>query len=72
MRVTETRGAPSGIRRRRACRNSLCNGRLTTMEVAVNFYDRLSGGMVMVPRERLRQMAALLADALQEQVGVST
>jgi hypothetical protein len=71
-RVSETRAAPSGVRRRRACLSTACDGRVTTLEVPLYVGDRLTGGVVMVPREQLRRMAALLAGILQEQVGTDT
>lgn len=68
MRVTETRAAPCGIRRRRACVHLTCPGRLTTMEIVVPERQAIND-YVLVSREKLLAVASHLADVLQEQVG---
>jgi transcriptional regulator NrdR family protein len=68
-RITETRQALSGARRRRKCLLRGCDGRVTTIEIVVHEADRVPGGMALVSIAKLRKMAAVLADVLQEQVG---
>lgn len=59
--VTETRDSPSGARRRRRCRSSVCDGLVTTLEVVMDVPDRCAGGLALVPRSKLKAIADLIA-----------
>jgi len=62
--VTETRPAGGGLRRRRKCTDISCAGRVTTVEVTVDQFQRAAdlaeGRAVIVPRKVIVQLKKLL------------
>ena len=60
--VQETRSIPGGLRRRRRCVSTSCDGRLCTLELAAPATMRKWGEpMVFVPLAQLEEVARLLA-----------
>lgn len=53
MHVTETRANQSGIRRRRACLASGCDGRVTTQEIAMRVGHTGRGGQPLMESEHI-------------------
>lgn len=73
--VLETRQSSGAIRRRRACLESACTGRVTTVEMVAPMFRRkaTTGGLVAVPSEDNadfavvpRKLLAAIADMLNE------
>ena len=68
-RVVETRATNTGLRRRRYCLNPACTGRVSTIELPVEFvgghgqYKAADGDLVVISRRRL--------DEFQRDVAVS-
>lgn len=62
--VTETRDAPSYVRRRRACLSVACGAKVTTAECVLGDPRRSNGGQLVLVPERLLQDLRVLTDRL--------
>ena len=63
--VVETRATPGGARRRRACSDTACGQKFTTIELPLGVPARhATDGVVAVPRAYLDKMLELLSAAL--------
>lgn len=68
--VQETRANPSGLRRRRRCVRTACDGRITTIEVPhAGKWTRVDQRLVLVPVAELDALIALAGSLLPESPG---